>query len=49
MICRSAWVAAHRDSKSLELQFVKQVGVLRLRDCFALRSSHFAQDDTRSG
>ena len=21
------------------------IGVLRLRDCFALRSSHFAQDD----
>jgi len=46
MSCRSAWVAAHRDSKSQELRFVKQIGVLRLRDCFALRSSRFAQDDT---
>jgi len=27
------------------VETVEQVGLLRLRDCFAARNSHFAQDD----
>jgi len=28
---------------------VERVGILRLRDCFASRNNHFAQDDKSKG
>ena len=42
---RAGWRMGTDSGEVAQGEFIEQVEVLRLRDCFALRSNHSAQDD----